>query len=550
MTQHHDTASTTDTVNRGERANLPLWRRLGGVSRFALILAVAGAAGFAAGSLGQNGAAVVHPQSLAAASQPCATAAAGDTFMDSICVRDMVQPAFFGMGGSRAMAPPSFAPLVERVSPAVVSIRTERRTRDARVDGALEEWLEEMRRFGFPVPDMRRFGQPERGGEAPLVPSLGSGFIVDAEGYIVTNNHVIQGAENFRISLSDGREFEATLVGADPETDLAVLRINTDETLPYVEFANGDGLRVGDWVIAVGNPFGLGGTVTAGIVSAFGRDLGGQFQYTDYIQIDAPINRGNSGGPTFDMSGRVVGVNSAIFSPSGGNVGIGFAIPADLAADVVAALRQEGAVERGWLGVQVQQVDDRIAESVGLDQARGALVAQVLDGTPAANAGIERGDIITRVNDREVSDARDLTRAIAALRSGERARFTVWRDGREQVKTATLGRRPGQDQMASLGPDATPEGALSRRLGLDLHTAVAGEDGVQVRAVQPNSEAQRRGIRPGERILTVNGVNVSTAQEVEEALASAASEGRRSVLLLVRARNNTERFVGLRIERS
>ncbi|WP_052341039.1 trypsin-like peptidase domain-containing protein [Salinarimonas rosea] len=344
----------------------------------------------------------------------------------------------------RPLVMPSFADVVERVRPAVVSVRVRAQaiaTRGPEGFGSVPDLApgdplyEFFRRFGEGDPRQRRGGPPpER-----FAASQGSGFFVSADGYLVTNNHVVENAVEVEVLMDDGRTFDARVVGTDPRTDLAVVEVDADgETFPYVEFAP-ERSRIGDWVVAIGNPFGLGGTVTAGIVSAEARDIGAG-PYDEFMQIDAPINRGNSGGPTFNLRGQVVGVNTAIFSPSGGNVGIAFAIPAHVAQSVTTQLRAEGAVTRGFLGVQVQAVTPEIAEAIGLGRVRGALIAQPQPNTPAADAGLRSGDVILAVDGEAVDDHRDLTRRIAAIAPGTRVEITIFRKGREAGLDVRIGR--------------------------------------------------------------------------------------------------------------
>ncbi len=443
-------------------------------------------------------------------------------------------------------APLSFADLVERVSPAVVSVRVEVPAPDYN-----------MQALPFPFGDQFPFPrqapqspQTPRGGPA-LATQAGSGFLINGNGYIVTNNHVVENGVTYTVVQADGTEMDAELIGTDPATDLAVLRIQPETPLPYVTFAEGEAPRVGDWVVAVGNPFGLGGTVTAGIVSARGRDLNGSV-YNNFIQIDASINSGNSGGPTFDLHGRVIGVNTLIFSPSGGNVGIGFAIPSDVASSVVAQIIENGSVRRGWLGVQIQPVDEDVALSIGLDEARGAIINQVIENTPAARAGFERGDVVIEVNGEEIEDNLDLTRRVGAIPPGEATRFTVWRDGREVNLSATLDERV--DTQVASAPDAPlpddkgteTEMASDVLPGLTLMAAQDGE-GVSVVTVDPDSEAASKGLRTGSVIVTVSGEQVSTPAAVEHEVEAATREGRAAILLLVRE-GEQERFVALRLD--
>lgn len=438
-----------------------------------------------------------------------------------------------------------FADLAERVMPAVVSVRVESVS-------APELMSDRSQRRSAPLPFpegspfhefFRQFpGLPEnpqpRGPERRGA-SIGSGFIISADGYIVTNNHVVEGAGKVSVSMTDGTEYTAEIVGSDPATDLAVLKIESDIRLPHVDFADGD-IRVGDWVIAVGNPFGLGGTVTSGIVSARGREIGAG-SYVDFLQIDAPINRGNSGGPTFNLRGEVVGVNTAIYSPSGGNVGIGFAIPASLARGIVADLIDRGHVKRGWLGVEIQQITADIAESLGLNEARGAILTNVRGGTPAEAAELIVGDAILSVNGAEVESPRDLARKIASIRPGDIAELEILRNGQRQIIEVEIGARE-DGQQASL-PQADAEKSVIEDMGLDLALSQDGE-GVMISGVAPGGRAAEIGLRPGDRILSIGGLTVATPAEVQHLLAEAAAADRSSILLLIR-RGDSQQFVAM-----
>ncbi|HEY0281254.1 MAG TPA: Do family serine endopeptidase, partial [Rhizomicrobium sp.] len=358
--------------------------------------------------------------------------------------------------------PFSFADLVERVSPAVVSV-TATATQAVGVESNLPD--------NIPDPFRELFKQ-FRQGRPPVqrAMSAGSGFIIDKSGLIVTNNHVVDGGKKIKVKLPDGRSFDATLVGADAATDVAVIKIKADKPLPTVEFGNDRQLRVGDWVVAVGNPFGLSNSVTAGIVSSIGRDLGGTNQpYTDFIQIDAPINRGNSGGPTFNLRGQVIGMNSMIFSPTGGSVGIGFAIPSSTVREVVTQLETHGRVARGWLGVQIQSVTPEVAASLGIAEPKGAIIASVVADSPASKAGLRQGDVIVAVNGKPVEDSQGLTRRVASLAAGKKATFTILRDGSNKtVEVAIAQRKDDQVASAAQTPPPSEASATGSAMGLGL----------------------------------------------------------------------------------
>jgi serine protease Do len=471
--------------------------------------------------------------------------------------------------------PFSFADLVEHVSPAVVTVVVERQQSRSQAQG-LDDIPAPFRDF------FRNFGGQGQGGQGgqggggqgggrggrggPQTfrsEAMGSGFIIDASGYIVTNNHVVEEGNKISVKLPSGREYTAKLVGADKDTDVALLKIDGVTDLPTVAFGDDRRLRVGDWVVAVGNPFGLGGTVTAGIVSSIGRDIGNG-PYTDYIQLDAPINQGNSGGPTFDLTGRVIGMNTAIFSPSGGSVGIGFAIPASTVKAIVDQLRASGAVARGWLGVQIQSLTPDMAASLGAGTEKGAIVASVVDSSPAEKAGFHQGDVILTLNGTNIDDSRDLTRKVAGLLAGDRANFTVLRDGKRQNLTALIAKRDEQ-QIASAdrpspsgdtnrGGAARPSSTMS--LGMELMPLTAetrsqynvdnGVNGVVVGSVDPNSEAADKGFRTGDVIVSVGNKNVRMPADIEQGVADAKKAGRESVLLLV-AGDQGQRYVALKV---
>jgi serine protease Do len=454
--------------------------------------------------------------------------------------------------------PFSFADLVERVSPAVVSVTADEveKVNGIDMDNVPDGFRDFFRQFGGPGMQM----QPQ----VRRAVSMGSGFIIDKSGLIVTNNHVVQGATKIKVKLADGRTYDAKLVGTDPATDVALLRVKPEKPLPAVEFGNDRTLRVGDWVVAVGNPFGLSNTVTAGIVSSIGRDIGNADQpYTDFIQIDAPINRGNSGGPTFDLRGQVVGMNSMIFSPTGGSVGIGFAIPASTIKDVVAQLEAHGHVARGWLGVQIQSVTPDIAASLGMKEPKGALVASVVPDSPAARAGVHQGDVIVGINGRDITDSHELTRRVADLQAGKAASFAVLRDGQHKTLDITIGVR--KDTQVAMNQDSQEGGAAAgiaatgKAMGLGL-TAMTPEirhaynlddnvQGVLITKVDPDSDAAEKGLQPGDVLISVSNKTVHTPQDVERSVAAAHSAGRKSVLLLV-STEGTSHFVAVDLDKT
>ena len=443
----------------------------------------------------------------------------------------------------------SFADVIEAVSPAVVNIAVMKVERSQPTRFEFSPNAPGPQQFPFEFFERFFDGDPrefQRRSEGQ-----GSGFLIDAGGYIVTNNHVAGGAEEITVTLQDGRKFDASLVGSDARTDLALIKIDASG-LPYVAFGDSDKARVGDWVVAIGNPFGLGGSATAGIISARGRDIRlNQYNDNDYLQVDAPINFGNSGGPIFNVAGEVVGVNTAIFSPNGGNVGIGFAIPANQVKDIVADLRETGSVERGYLGVSIQDLDEELARSLRLDGTDGALVAEVVDGSPAARGGVQAGDVITRFNDREVDSTRTLTRAVAAATPNTAAKVTVWRDGRSRELTVELGEAPNEAVAATGRGGAS--GDASAAVGLALRTLTDAEratlgiprdvNGVVITAVEPGSAAAEKGLRPGDVITRVNDQAVSSVADATAAL-NAARQGNGTALLLVR-RGSSQQFVAL-----
>jgi len=463
-------------------------------------------------------------------------------------------PAYADPVQVQGIEPISFADVVEKVRPAVVSVRVRSSVAQASLDG------EEFPFFDLPEGSpmeqfFRQFRQQMPRGERPQRrsnTSVGSGFLISDDGYVVTNNHVTSDEETVTVILDDGSEFEATVVGKDDKTDLALLKIEEpDRAFTYVKFSDAEP-RVGDWVVAVGNPFGLGGTVTAGIISAHGRQIGAG-PYDDFLQIDAAVNRGNSGGPAFNFRGEVVGVNTAIFSPSGGNVGIAFAIPASTAEDVIDDLRDDGQVVRGWLGVQIQGINGEIASSLGLESEGGALVADVVAGAPAEEAGLKVGDAILAVDNSPIADSRALSLRIARIKPGETVTVSVWRDGQQQDISVTLGQLPSNDELAAVmpsegEPEATAETSSLEEFGLEVGPSDY-EASVVVTGVDPNSQAAERGIQTGDTILWVDSLPVNSPAEVEQVIADAKAGGKEAILLRIKSGERTV-FVPLSLARS
>lgn len=448
-----------------------------------------------------------------------------------------------------------FADLVEKVMPAVVSVEV-KYTQTANNDetGAeeggnqLPPGLDQLpedspfRKFFEQLPQFKK-GMPGEEPQGPQGRSEGSGFVISADGYVVTNNHVVKDAETVTVTFDGGKEYSAEVVGTDPKTDLALIRIkDADKPFTFVKFATAEP-RVGDWVVAVGNPFGLGGSVTTGIISARGRDIGSG-PYDDFLQIDAPINRGNSGGPAFNLNGEVVGINTAIYSPSGGSVGIGFAIPASAATQVIEDLKSSGKVTRGWLGVAIQPVTDEIAESLGLKSSKGAIVADVTDASPALKAGIKAGDVITKVNGADVAEPKDLSRRVAGLPPGKDAVITLERDGKTMDITVRLAVMPGDKEAAA--PQKSTSGSERTSLaalGLSLRQADDGA-GVEITEAVPGKPGAEGGLSAGDVIVEVAGKPVSNPADVRAAVAKAADAGQKRVLMLVRS-GDRQRFIAL-----
>jgi serine protease Do len=487
------------------------------------------------------------------------------------------EPGAINAAAPRAGAPMSFADLVARLQPAVVNISTRQAIPSARNRGIPPGFEEFFRRFGGEVPAPQGDAPPQRGG------SLGSGFIISADGYVVTNNHVVAPArddaviEAITVTLTDGTEYPAEVVGRDAASDLAVLRIRPRGALPFVRFGDSRQTRVGDWVIAIGNPFTLGGTVTAGIVSALHRNIGAG-NYDRYIQTDAPINSGNSGGPMFDLNGNVIGINSALISPTGGNVGIGFAIPAEQARPIVETLMRGERVRRGYMGVSLQSLTEPgVAQALGIERNRGELVNSVTPGGPAARAGIAQGDVVVSVNNQPVTPEQSLSYLVSNLPVGSRVPIEIVRGGQRRTVTVTLAERPSDEELARLtgAPDAEPapqggggkeetqsssQRATREGLGLTVQTLTpelarqlrisdGAVRGVVVASVDPTSDASVKNLQPGDIILSIDNRPARTPEEAAAAVQAARQAQRGTVLLLVRRGNLPARYVGVELTR-
>ena len=457
---------------------------------------------------------------------------------------------------SAAAQPLGFADVVERVKPSVISVKVT--TKDKAADTSNKNDDDEsgspmerfFRQFGGPNGENQNPGRNGRHGE---MMGQGSGFFISSDGYAVTNNHVVEGADKVEVTTDNGKTYTAKVVGTDPRTDLALIKVEGGSDFSFAQLSAGKA-RIGDWVLAVGNPFGLGGTVTAGIVSASGRDIGSG-PYDDFIQIDAPVNKGNSGGPTFDMQGEVVGVNTAIYSPSGGSVGIAFSIPAATVKNVIAQLKDTGSVSRGWIGVHVQPVTQDIADSMGLKKAQGALVVAPQKDGPAAKAGVEAGDVITAANGQSVKDARELARIIGGFAPGSTVKLDVLHKGQSKVVSLTLGQLPNA-QQAKADTEADGKGSTQGidvpHLGLRLAPGKAdsaSNEGVVITKVEPKSAAAERGLKKGDVILEVAGKNVTKPGDVGAALEAARADKKGSVLMRVRS-GDASRYVALPLANS
>jgi serine protease Do len=478
-------------------------------------------------------------------------AVAGTGFLPAVDANaDMPPPQVQPVRGPSG--PRGFADIIQQVTPAVVNIAViEAPTGESTQGQILIPQFPENSPLGqFFRQHFGQDGLPWVQAEPPRpVEALGSGFIIDPAGWVVTNNHVIRDAAQVKVIMDDGTQYKAEVKGRDPKTDLALLKIDAGKPLPYVQFGSSDKARVGDWVLAVGNPFGLGGSVTAGIISARGRDIHSG-PYDDFLQVDAPINRGNSGGPLFNEQGHVIGVNTAIYTPSGGSVGIGFAIPSSIAKYVVAQLEAHGHIDRGWLGVAIQPVTDDVARSVGLPSHEGTIIANVVPGSPAARAGLRAGDVILKAGGKKITEFKQLSRLVADTSAGTQMQLEIFRDGATKEIPVTIGKMPNENQMASL--EGTPPGNARPHLGVYLQPLTPearealnlGSDtrGALVAQVEKGSPADQAGIQAGSVISMVGQQETNTPQAVEKAVQAAIAHHHSSLLLRVE-QNGLQHFV-------
>ena len=465
--------------------------------------------------------------------------------------------ALFAQAAGARAVPASFADLADRLSPAVVNISTSQTVKRPNLGPRIPELPQ-----GSPFEEFFKDFFDRRGdGNNPSrkVQSLGSGFVIDPKGFIVTNNHVIEGADEILVNFANGDSLDATLIGTDPKTDLAVLKLTEEpsEPIPFVAFGDSDATRVGDWVIAIGNPFGLGGSVSAGIISARNRNINSG-PYDDFLQTDAAINRGNSGGPLFNMDGDVIGVNTAIYSPTGGSVGVGFAVPSNIATNVVEQLREFGEIRRGWIGVRIREVSEELAEGLELEAPKGALVEDVTKDGPAAEGGIEIGDVILSFDGKDIEEMRDLPKAVAETPAGDTVRVIVSRKGKTQTLKLKVGLMDAEGNTATEEAPEVEAGEDSEEIlgmtltGLDRKQREAFElkpeqEGVLVTEVESTSAAAKKGLRRGDVIVEVAQESVATPEEVIAKVRAQKAEGKGSVLLLVSRRGDV-RFVALRFE--
>ena len=440
--------------------------------------------------------------------------------------------------------PNTFSTLAEKLSPSVVNIST---TGTVETNEMQQPTLEDFFNFPFNIP--RQQQEPRE----KTFTSLGSGFIISSDGFIVTNNHVVENATDIQVNFTDGLKLDAELIAADPETDLALLKVMAEKELPFLQFGNSDDAKVGNWVMAIGNPYGLGGTVTAGIVSARGRMLGGR--YDNFIQTDASINRGNSGGPLFDLNGNVIGVNSAIISPSGGSIGIGFAIPSNLAENIIDQLKMNGEIERAWLGVRIQEVSDEIAQSLGLEKTYGALVQGLTLDSPALIDGIKEGDIIIKFNNEEVESVKTLPRLVADAKIGESAEVLVWRDETEVLVTVNLGKQPSLDELAAIENDDAS--VFLKELGIKIRSLNDDDkqrlgieksiDGVLITELEPDSFLMRQNIFPEDIIIEIQNRSIKSAADAISAIEEVISQGKENILMVFYAGPNSRKYIGARL---
>ena len=446
--------------------------------------------------------------------------------------------------------PESFADLAEKLMPSVVNIST------------TQTVVTNSNPFPFQFPPGSPFEeffkdfQQNQGPQKRKSTALGSGFVIKENGTVITNNHVIQNAEGIFVKFTDGKEYEAKLIGTDPVSDIAVLKIQSDKKFPAVNFANSDEAKVGDWVIAIGNPFGLGGTVTQGIVSAINRDIN-MGRYDNFIQTDASINQGNSGGPLFNMDGEVLGINTAIFSNSGGSVGIGFAIPSNFAKNVIDQLIKFGETKRGWLGVRIQTVTKEIADSLGLKEAIGALITDINKGSPADKAGLNSGDIIIEFNGKKVKTTRDLQRLVGEAPVGKAANLKIWRDKKEISKTVVLGRLEDTAEFKNKIPIKSKEQTLSS-LGIDVRdikeedkknrNKLEKKSGVIIQKIDPNGTMALLPVRPGDAIISLQNNSIKNVKDFEKQLKKQIKSGKKTLLLTIIDLQNTTRYIGVKIK--
>ena len=452
---------------------------------------------------------------------------------------------FISSSSSSAFIDPNtFSTLAEKLSPSVVNIST---TGTVETNEMQQPTLEDFFNFPFNIP--RQQQEPRE----KTFTSLGSGFIISSDGFIVTNNHVVENATDIQVNFTDGLKLDAELIAADPETDLALLKVMAEKELPFLQFGNSDDAKVGNWVMAIGNPYGLGGTVTAGIVSARGRMLGGR--YDNFIQTDASINRGNSGGPLFDLNGNVIGVNSAIISPSGGSIGIGFAIPSNLAENIIDQLKMNGEIERAWLGVRIQEVSDEIAQSLGLEKTYGALVQGLTPDSPALIDGIKEGDIIIKFNNEEVESVKTLPRLVADAKIGESAEVLVWRDETEVLVTVNLGKQPSLDELAAIENDDAS--VFLKELGIKIRSLNDDDkqrlgieksiDGVLITELEPDSFLMRQNIFPEDIIIEIQNRSIKSAADAISAIEEVISQGKENILMVFYAGPNSRKYIGARL---